>query len=93
MSMCGLSMVSLALSGLAGRCNVLQAGTAVSIFDMVANCITFRGSFIGTRQELAEALAFAAQTSSKPLSAINNVLERLDQGNLPSRVILGLVGG
>jgi len=30
------------------------------LFDMVANCITVRGSFVGTRQDMAEALAFAA---------------------------------
>jgi len=27
---------------------------------VVANCITIRGSFVGTRQDMAEALAFAA---------------------------------
>ena len=32
----------------------------VPLFDVVANCITIRGSFVGTRQDMAEALAFAA---------------------------------
>jgi propanol-preferring alcohol dehydrogenase len=31
----------------------------VPLFDVVANCITIRGSFVGTRQDMAEALAFA----------------------------------
>ena len=30
------------------------------LFDVVAECITIRGSFVGTRQDMAEALAFAA---------------------------------
>ena len=32
----------------------------VPLFDVVAECITIRGSFVGTRQDMAEALAFAA---------------------------------
>jgi hypothetical protein len=31
----------------------------VPLFDVVANCITLRGSFVGTRQDMAEALSFA----------------------------------
>jgi len=64
------------------------------LFDVVANCITIRGSFVGTRQDMAEALAFAAEGKVKadielqPLSAINKVLERLENGNVPSRVVL-----
>ncbi|WP_390623703.1 zinc-dependent alcohol dehydrogenase [Telmatocola sphagniphila] len=64
------------------------------LFDVVANCITIRGSFVGTRQDMAEALAFAvdgkvkADTELQPLSAINQVLERLERGDVPSRVVL-----
>src|ERR1700734_1686536 len=49
----------------------------VPLFDVVANCITIRGSFVGTRKDMAEALAFAAEGKVKadielqPLSAIN----------------------
>jgi len=66
----------------------------VPLFDVVANCITIRGSFVGTRQDMAEALAFAATGQVKadievqPLSAINDVLERLKRGQVPSRVVL-----
>ena len=31
----------------------------IPLFDVVANCITIRGSFVGTRQDMAETLAFA----------------------------------
>jgi len=46
---------------------------------------------------MAEALAFAAAGKVKadielqPLNAINNVLERLERGDVPSRVVLSFV--
>ena len=64
------------------------------LFDVVSNCITIRGSFVGTRQDMAEALAFAAEGKVKadielqPLSAINSVLERLEHGKVASRVVI-----
>jgi propanol-preferring alcohol dehydrogenase len=64
------------------------------LFDVVANCITIRGSFVGTRWDMAEALAFAAEGKVKadielqPLSAINEVFKRLKNGDVPSRVVL-----
>jgi propanol-preferring alcohol dehydrogenase len=66
----------------------------VPLFDVVSNCITIRGSFVGTRLDMAEALAFAAQGKVKadielqPLSAINQVFERLGRGDVPARVVL-----
>jgi propanol-preferring alcohol dehydrogenase len=64
------------------------------LFDVVANCITICGSFVGNRRDMAEALAFAADGKVKadielqPLSAINNVFHRLAHGDVPSRVVL-----
>jgi alcohol dehydrogenase, propanol-preferring len=64
------------------------------LFDVVANCITIRGSFVGTRQDMAEALAFAAEGTVKadielqPLSAINDILDRLEHGKVASRVVI-----
>src|SRR5579862_8592827 len=66
----------------------------VPLFDVVANCITIRGSFVGTRQDMAEALAFAVQGKVKadielqPLSSINQIFERLEHGDVASRVVL-----
>lgn len=68
------------------------------LFDVVANCITIRGSFVGTRQDMAEALAFAAEGKVKadielqPLAAINQVLDRLERGEVASRVVLEFPG-
>jgi len=64
------------------------------LFDVVANCITIRGSFVGTRRDMAEALAFAcerkvnADIELQPLSTINRVLARLATGDVASRVVL-----
>ena len=64
------------------------------LFDVVANCITIRGSFVGNRQDMAEALGFAAEGKVKadielqPLSAINTIFEPLRHGDVASRVVL-----
>jgi propanol-preferring alcohol dehydrogenase len=64
------------------------------LFEVVANCITIRGSFVGNRIDMAEALAFGAEGKVKadielqPLSAINDVFDRLKKGEVPSRVVL-----
>lgn len=66
----------------------------VPLFDVVANCITIRGSFVGNREDMAEALAFAAEGKVKadielqPLSAINSVFDRLEHGDVAARVVL-----
>ena len=68
------------------------------LFDVVANCITIRGSFVGNRRDMAEALAFAAagkvraDIELQPLSAINAVFARLAKGEVPSRVVLDFSG-
>ncbi|KJV11176.1 alcohol dehydrogenase [Elstera litoralis] len=68
------------------------------LFDVVANCITVRGSFVGTRKDMAECLAFAAEGKVKadielqPLASINQVFERLAKGDVPSRVVLDFTG-
>jgi alcohol dehydrogenase, propanol-preferring len=61
---------------------------------VVANCITIRGSFVGTRKDMAEALALAAGDEVKadielqPLSSINQIFERLKHGHVAARVVL-----
>jgi propanol-preferring alcohol dehydrogenase len=66
----------------------------VPLFGVVANCITIRGSFVGTREDMAEALAFAAQGKVKadielqPLTAINKVFDRLQRGDVAARVVI-----
>ena len=70
----------------------------IPLFDVVANCITVRGSFVGTREDMAEALAFAvdgkvkADIELQPLSSINKIFDRLNHGDVPSRVVIDFVG-
>lgn len=68
----------------------------VSIFDVVLNRYTIRGSIVGTRLDLQEALAFAAEGKVKanietqPLASINDVFQRLKSGKVNGRVVLAL---
>jgi len=66
------------------------------IFDMVLKGLTIRGSIVGTRLDLQEALQFAAlgkvvaTTELQSLSAINSVIDRLKKGEVSGRVVLRL---
>lgn len=68
------------------------------IFDVVLKGLTIRGSIVGTRLDLQEALAFAADgkvratITKEPLGAINDVLDRLRKGTIEGRTVLELVG-
>ena len=68
----------------------------VSIFDMVLNRYTIRGSIVGTRLDLEEALAFAAEGKVRAtietlaLESINDVFKRLRTGQVNGRVVLGI---
>jgi len=66
------------------------------IFDMVLNGITLRGSIVGTRLDLQEALDFAgagavkATVQTARLEDINDVFKRLHAGQIEGRVVLDL---
>jgi propanol-preferring alcohol dehydrogenase len=66
----------------------------VPLFDVVADCITIRGSFVGTREDMAECLAFAADgrvaadIELQPLAKINDIFDRLEHGKVAGRVVL-----
>src|SRR5579863_2620967 len=68
----------------------------VSIFDVVLNGYTVRGSIVGTRLDLEESLAFAAEGKVKatietlPLGSINDVFDRMKKGKINGRVVLGI---
>jgi propanol-preferring alcohol dehydrogenase len=67
---------------------------AMPLFNVVADCVTVRGSFVGNRKDMAECLQFAAEGKVKanielqPLSAINSVFDRLQKGDVAARVVL-----
>ena len=69
---------------------------ATPIFDVVLKRITIRGSIVGTRKDLAEALQFAgegkveAHIHKKTLADINGVFADLKQGKVDGRIVLDL---
>ena len=66
----------------------------ISIFDVVLNRYTIRGSIVGTRLDLEEALTFAADghvkatIETQPLESINDVFARLKSGRVNGRVVV-----
>jgi propanol-preferring alcohol dehydrogenase len=66
------------------------------IFDVVLKRITIRGSIVGTRQDLAESLAFAGDGKVKAhihrssLDDINRVFADLEAGTVDGRIVLDL---
>jgi len=69
---------------------------AMPIFDTVLKRITVRGSIVGTRQDLEEALEFAgdgavaAHFSWDTMENINAIFERMEQGGVDGRIVLGM---
>jgi propanol-preferring alcohol dehydrogenase len=73
----------------------LPPGTfELPIFDMVLSRKTIRGSIVGTRNDLSEALQFAAdgqvhaRFSTDKLENINEIFGRMLAGNIEGRVVL-----
>jgi propanol-preferring alcohol dehydrogenase len=66
------------------------------IFDVVLKRITIRGSIVGTREDLAEAIEFAAEGKVRAhvhevrLEEINRVLSELRAGKVDGRMVLKL---
>lgn len=64
------------------------------IFDTVLKRITVRGSIVGTRKDLQEAIEFAkegkvkANVTSAKLEDINEVLDKLKKGQIEGRMVL-----
>ncbi len=66
------------------------------IFDVVLKRITVRGSIVGTRRDLDEAIAFAAEgkvrseITNAPLSDINAIFDRMKAGKINGRMVLDI---
>ena len=64
------------------------------IFDTVLNGVTVRGSIVGTRLDLQEALNFAgegkvkATVATEPLENINNIFARMRAGDIQGRIVI-----
>jgi propanol-preferring alcohol dehydrogenase len=68
------------------------------IFEVVLKALTIRGSIVGTRLDLAEALAFSgeglvhATTKAEPLEDINDIFKRMHAGTIDGRIVLDITG-
>ena len=66
---------------------------------MVLNGTTVRGSIVGTRLDLQEALDFAgegkvkATVSAEPLENINDIFARMHEGGIEGRVVIDMALG
>jgi len=66
----------------------------LSIFNTVLNGITVRGSIVGTRLDLQEALDFAGQgkvkatVASERLESINDIFSRMRAGDIQGRMVI-----
>jgi propanol-preferring alcohol dehydrogenase len=64
------------------------------IFDIVLKGLTIRGSIVGTRQDMVEALDFYARglihpiVTSTTLDEVNDVFDRMKRGNIDGRVVI-----
>lgn len=69
------------------------------IFDIVLKRITIRGSIVGTRRDLEEAIAFAlegkvkTETKRAPVEDINDIFTRLKAGKVDGRMVLDFTHG
>jgi alcohol dehydrogenase, propanol-preferring len=67
---------------------------AMPVFETVLKRLTVRGSIVGTRSDLAEALAFAAEGKVRPhfswdsLENINAIFDRMKAGAIDGRVVM-----
>lgn len=77
--------------------NGLPPGTfPLDIFNMVLNGITVRGSIVGTRRDLRDALELAgggrvkATVEASKLECINQIFQRMHKGQIEGRIVLDM---
>ncbi|MGH1562548.1 alcohol dehydrogenase AdhP [Mumia sp. DW29H23] len=67
---------------------------ATPIFDVVLKGLTLRGSIVGTRQDMAEALDFYARglihptVTTRELGEINDIFDEMEHGRIDGRVVI-----
>jgi propanol-preferring alcohol dehydrogenase len=75
-------------------CGLPPGEFSTPIFDVVLKRITLRGSIVGTRKDLAEAIEFAvegkvkAHIHQRPLDDINRVFAELKAGTVDGRIVV-----
>jgi propanol-preferring alcohol dehydrogenase len=80
--------------GTISLCGLPPGEFSTPIFDVVLKRITLRGSIVGTRKDLAEAIEFAvegkvkAHIHQRPLDDINRVFAELKAGTVDGRIVV-----
>jgi propanol-preferring alcohol dehydrogenase len=80
--------------GTVALCGLPPGNFATPIFDVVLKRITIRGSIVGTRKDLGEALAFAAEGKVRAhihqarLDDINTIFSDLKEGKVDGRMVV-----
>lgn len=68
----------------------------VNIFNLILNGVTIRGSIVGTRLDLQEAIDFAqtgrvkAHVSAVKLEDVNQVFDKMRKGQIEGRIVLDM---
>jgi propanol-preferring alcohol dehydrogenase len=71
----------------------------VPLFDVVLKRLTIRGSLVGTREDLQEALSVSAESGvrsriqTQPLETVNDALDQLRAGKVEGRIVLTMSQG
>lgn len=75
--------------------NGLPPGTFdADIFDIVLRAITIRGSIVGTRQDMIEALDFYARgeihptVTTRSLDEVNEIFDEMEKGKIDGRIVM-----
>ncbi|MEM7292175.1 MAG: zinc-dependent alcohol dehydrogenase [Pseudomonadota bacterium] len=90
------SVGMLARGGTMSLVGLPPGGFELPIFDVVLSRKTIRGSIVGTRNDLEEAIQFAADDkvrtyfSTEKLENINSVFDRMREGTIDGRVVLSI---
>jgi propanol-preferring alcohol dehydrogenase len=80
--------------GTISLCGLPPGEFSTPIFDVVLKRITLRGSIVGTRKDLAEAIEFAvegkvkAHIHQRPLDDINRIFAELKAGTVDGRIVV-----
>ncbi len=82
--------------GTVALCGLPPGDFPTPIFDIVLKRITIRGSIVGTRKDLEEAIAFAgegkvkAHFSEDRLDNVNAIFDKMRQGRIDGRIVMRL---
>jgi propanol-preferring alcohol dehydrogenase len=82
--------------GTCALCGLPPGDFPLPIFDVVLKGLTIRGSIVGTRNDIAEALSFAAEGKVhahyevEPLENVNSIFDRMKKGQIQGRVVMSV---